>query len=111
MRTRNIASVQQNTLHRLWYKAAQWDRIRLRLLERLVFTIGIQSGAFYIVQIKEEIRLGNYPVFKGTSLRNILLDSADNSPQTGGFHAHRSHRHCRSDNSPHIPAHGGAEMQ
>ena len=73
MRTRNIASVQQNTLHRLWYKAAQRDRIRLRLLERLVFTIGIQSGAFYIVQIKEEIRLGNYPVFKGTSLRNILL--------------------------------------
>lgn len=73
MRTRNIASVQQNPLHRLWYKAAQWDRIRLRLLERLVFTIGIQSGAFYIVQIKEEIRLGNYPVFKGTSLRNILL--------------------------------------
>ena len=73
MRTRNIASVQQNTLHRLWYKAAQWDRIRLRLLERLVFAIGIQSGAFYIVQIKEEIRLGNYPVFKGTSLRNILL--------------------------------------
>lgn len=44
MRTRNIASVQQNTLHRLWYKAAQRDRIRLRLLERLVFTIGIQSG-------------------------------------------------------------------
>ena len=57
MRTRNIASVQQNTLHRLWYKAAQRDRIRLRLLERLVFTIGIQSGAFYIVQIKEKFDL------------------------------------------------------
>ena len=69
----DISAVQQQTFDLSGNEAAQGNGVGLRLLERLVFGNRVQSGAFHIVQIEEEVGLGDHPVIEYSGLRDIVF--------------------------------------